>query len=170
MADQNHEVHVVTEVIQSNPEEHKFELPGSAPLLEVLCVGAQRASVQLLPNNEQPLDRLHVMFNHHEVGPAIEDLQQTLRHFLKHDQEKNHFGIELVRAFRVNTRWAVAPQPEMTPHQILDLLGINYQEYTLYKERSATPLPLDTPLIIERGMIFEAQRDGKYGGGTKDVP
>ncbi len=164
------DIHVSTRVIHANDEEEqKFKLPYSAPLLEVLQEGARLAQVTLLPNPEDPLDQLHVMFSHNEVGPPITDLQQQLGDFLKDKHEKNHFGIELVLAFRVNTRWVVAPQPELSPRQILGLLGINYQDYTLYREGSATPLPLDTVIAIERGMVFEAQRDGKYGG-FQNVP
>lgn len=77
-----------------------------------------------------------------------------------------HFGIELVLAFRVNVRWAVAPAPQMTPRQILALPAINlpYEQYTLYLPGSSDPLPLDTPITITRGEALEAQRDGKYGG------
>lgn len=160
-----HEIHVSTQVLQSESEEQKFKLPESAPLLEVMQVGAQLASVTLLPNGENPLDRLHALLKHDEVGPPIEDLRQALGDFVHDGHGKHHFGIELVRVFRVNTRWGVAPHPEMTPHQILDLLGLNFQEYTLYRPGSATPLPLDTAIPVERGTVFEAQRDGKYGQG-----
>ncbi len=159
------DIHVSTRVIHANnDDEQKFKLPYEAPLLDVLQEGARLAQVTLLPNPEEPLDRLHVMLSHNEVGPPITDLQQQLGDFLKKEHEKNHFGIELVLAFRVNTRWVVAPQAELSPRQILELLDINYQDYTLYQEGSATPLPLDTVMAIKRGMVFEAQRDGKYGG------
>lgn len=160
-----HEVHISTRILQPETEEQKFKLPESAPLLEVMQVGARLASVTLLPNGENPLDRLHAILKHGEIGPPIEDLRQALGNFIHDRDGKHNFGIELVRAFRVNTRWAVAPQPEMTPHQILDLLGLNFQEYTLYQPGSATPLPLDTAIPVERGTVFEAQRDGKYGQG-----
>ena len=77
------------------------------------------------------------------------------------------FGIELVLAFRVNTRWAVATSSDMTPKQILALpgIGLDYQQYTLYLPGSSDPLPLDKPIHLERGAALEAQRDGKYGEG-----
>jgi len=158
-----HEIHVSTRVLQSESEEQKFKLPESAPLLEVLQVGARLATVTLLPNSEDPLDKLHALLKHDDVGPPIDDLRQALGNFIHDRDGKHNFGIELVRVFRVNTRWAVAPQPEMTPRQILDLLGLNFQEYTLYRPGSATPLPLETAIPVERGSVFEAQRDGKYG-------
>jgi hypothetical protein len=54
----------------------------------------------------------------------------------------------------------------MTPKQILapPAINLDYQQYTLHLPGSAQPLPLDNPITITRGMAFEAQRDGKYGG------
>jgi len=159
------EIHVSTEVIKAHKEEvYKFKLPYNASLLEVLQKGAHLASVKLLPNPEKPLDRLHVMLNHHEVGHLIEDIQKPVGEFVEHHHGENHFGIELVLAFRVNTRWGVAPKHELSPRQILELFGMDYQEYTLYSEKSDIPLPLDTMILIVRGMVFEAQKNGKYGG------
>jgi hypothetical protein len=160
-----HNIHVSVDFLESELEAQKFKLPENASLLEVMQVGARLASVTLLPNGENPLDRLHAILKHGEIGPPIEDLRQALGNFIHDRDGKHNFGIELVRAFRVNTRWAVAPQPEMTPHQILALLGLNFQEYTLYQPGSVTPLPLDTAIPVERGTVFEAQRDGKYGQG-----
>jgi hypothetical protein len=53
----------------------------------------------------------------------------------------------------------------MTPRQILALPTINldFQTYTLYLPNNSTPLPLDTPVPVDRGSVFEAQADGKYG-------
>jgi hypothetical protein len=159
------EVHVTTILIPDYQAQYKFTLPGNAPLLEVLQTGAHLAGKNLLPNPQNPLDRLHIMLSHNNVGPPIEDLQEQIEDFLKHEHEGNHFGIQLVLAFRVNARWAIAPQPELSPRQILDLFGMNYEDYSLYNEGSSDLLPLDIPILITRGKIFEAQRDGKYGGG-----
>jgi hypothetical protein len=75
------------------------------------------------------------------------------------------FGIELTLAIRVNTRWDVATSESMTPREILALpqIALDFQQYTLYLPGSAEPLPLDAPVAITRGEVFEAQRDGKYG-------
>ena len=125
--------------------------------------GAEPSST--LPTEDAPLDRLHNIVKHDQVGPAIENLDQAVGDFVERPGTSKDFGIELVLAFRVNTRWAVAPKPELSPREILALPPINldYQQYSLYLPNSTTLLPLDTAIKIERGMAFEAQRDGKYG-------
>ncbi len=160
-----HRVQVTTKLLQGDPHEARFKVPEDAPLLEVLQQGAEHAHVELLPNSEEPLDRLHNFQKHHQVGPAIDDLEQTVHDFLKEHETTRDFGIELVLAFRVNARWAVAPESSMTPRQILSLPAINldFQAYSLYLPKSADLLPLDTPITITRGLALEAQRDGKYG-------
>jgi hypothetical protein len=71
----------------------------------------------------------------------------------------------LARTLRVNTRWDVAPKPELTPLEILALPKIHLDpaEYSLYLPECTEPLPPDKPVKIERGQDFEAQRDGRYG-------
>src|SRR5262245_43860024 len=163
----HHEVQVSTRVLPAGAEA-KFKLPENAALREVLEEGARRAGVALLPPPPlKPLDRLHNLLKHDQVGPAIDDLDQPLGPYLKRKDTTNDFGIELVLAFRVNTRWAVAPRPQMTPKEILALPGINldYQQYTLYRPGSSDRRPLDAPIHLKRGEALEAQRDGKYGGG-----
>ena len=167
-ADARHDVQVTTRVLPAGAEA-KFKLPENAALREVLEEGARRAGVELLPPAPlKPLDKLHNIVKHDEVGPAIDDLDQPLGPYLKEKGTTKDFGIELVLAFRVNTRWAVATKPQMSPREILALPGINLDpaQYTLYPPESATPLPLDEPVAITRGMAFEAQRDGKYGGSV----
>lgn len=163
------EIPITCRVLLDGDERFHFKLPENAPLLDVLVEGAGRAGVKLLPNEEQPLDRLHNLLRHHEVGPAIGDLEQSLEQFLDNPDATPDFGIELVLAFHVNTRWAVAPATELSPRQILELpeVNLNFQDYTLYLPNSTEPLPLDTPITIERGMLLEAQRDGKYGAGPE---
>jgi hypothetical protein len=144
----------------------RFEIADNAPLLQLLEEGAGHLGVGLLPPSPQrPLDRLHNIVKHDEVGPAIEDLDQTVGEYLKAKATTKDFGIELVLAFRVNTRWAVATSPDMTPRQILALpgIGLDYQQYTLYWPGSNDPLPLNKPIHLKRGEALEAQRDGKYG-------
>lgn len=64
----------------------------------------------------------------------------------------------------VNTRWAIATAASMSPRQILELPGIelDYTQYTLYLPNSVDVLPLDTPIVLERGKAFEAQRHASY--------
>jgi hypothetical protein len=167
-----HEVHVTTRILPSGAES-KFKLADNVPLTEVLEVGAQRAGAILLPPPPlRRLDELHNITHGDIIGRAIDDLDQPLGAFLKQIGTTTDFGIELVLVFRVNTRWAVATKPQMTPREILALpaIDLNFQEYTLYPAGSATLLPLDVPVTMERGEAFEAQRDGKYGGQPKCVP
>lgn len=146
--------------------EKTLRLPASDTLLEVLQKGAHELGIELLPNSTAPFDTLHNIKRREEVGPAIVDLDQQLGEYLKEKHTTHDFGIDFKLAFRVNTRWAVAPKSMMTPREILALPQINldYQQYTLYRRGSSEPLPLDTALEVKRGDWFEAQKDGKYGG------
>ncbi|HEV3436555.1 MAG TPA: hypothetical protein VG122_04310 [Gemmata sp.] len=168
----HHEHEITIKLLPAGPEA-KFHLPGNATLLEVLEEGAKHLHLHLLPPAPaKPLDQLHDIIKHGHEGPPIADLDQSLGDYLKEPGTTLHFGIELVLAFRVNTRWAVATSPDMTPRQILALPAINldYQQYTLYLPGSSTPLPLDTPIHLKRGEVLEAQRDGKYGSEAGHVP
>lgn len=160
-----HEVQVTTRLLTPDAEEFKFKLPQTAPLLEALQHGAALAHATLLPTQDAPLDRLRNILKHDEIGPAIEDLDQAVGDFVRPPGTTKNFGIELILAFRVNTRWAEAPKSELSPREILALPEINldYQQYSLYLPNSTDLLPLDTPIKIERGKAFEAQRDGRYG-------
>lgn len=160
-----HQIQITTRLLTPNAEEFKFKLPETAPLLEVLQHGAELARVILLPTKDSPLDRLHNILKRDEVGPAIDGLDQPVGEFVRRPGTTKDFGIELVLAFRVNTRWAVAPNQELSPREILALPEINldYTQYSLYFPNSTELLPLDTPIKIERGTAFEAQRDGRYG-------
>jgi hypothetical protein len=155
-------IRVTVRVIGSH--EHPFELllDHAAPVLEVLERGLDESHEQLKPPPNPPIDKLHDL-QHGEEGPPIADLDQPLWQYLRKPDTSHHFGIELVLAFRVNTKWAVSPKPELTPREILELVGLDFQQYTLYEPGSAVPLPLDQPIKIIRGKVFEAQRDGKYG-------
>jgi hypothetical protein len=159
------QVNVTTRVIDPPTPRERLRLDANTPLLEVLQEGAAAASVVLLPSTAEPLDLLHNFLQHDELGPPILDLEQPVGEFVRSPETTQHFGIELVLAFRVNNRWAVSPSVQQTPRQILALPSINLDptEYTLYLPGSTEILPLDTPLTITRGMALEAQKDGKYG-------
>src|SRR5690349_5061134 len=115
-----HDINVSVRVLPAH-RPFNFRMPGTSSLLEVMQTGAQQADVSLLPPAQTPLDRFHNLGKHQEVGPAITDLDQGLGDYLGIDEHTNDFGLELVRAIRVNTRWEAAPEAQMSPHQILDL-------------------------------------------------
>lgn len=159
-----HEVALSAELVKD--PEHRLEGFRAARdilLLGVLEKGAEKLGVQLLPSAEDPFDRLHGVYEHHEIGAPL-DLAIVLDEFLREAPHTHHFAIELVLAIRVNTRWRTAPKDEMTAREILKLADLSADEYSLYfPPESVDPLPPDTPLKLHRGQRFEAQRDGKYG-------
>jgi hypothetical protein len=160
-----HEVEISVEKF-NDPEHHRqhFRMPREATLLEVLDRGAKELGEKLLPNPEEPLDRLRGVYKDHQIGEPL-NLQLILGEFLREEPRTHHFAVELMLAIQVNTRWRVAPEAEMTPKDILALFGLSWQEYSLYYPcDSVDPLPPDTPVKLHRGQRFEAQRDGKYGG------
>jgi hypothetical protein len=143
----------------------EFEVASDTTLLQVMEQAASLAGLALLPPNEPPFDRFHSASGE-EIGPVIEQLEQSLETYLRRGGHSPHFALELARAIRVNTRWDVAPDAEMSPRQILALprIHLDPKDFTLYLSDSTAPLPLDTPVKLERGIDLEAQRDGKYGG------
>lgn len=160
-----HQIQITSRLLIPGAETFKFKLPHHAQLLEVLQEGAELARETLLPTKDCPLDRLHNVSKQGDIGPAIEDREMAVGEFIRQPGTTKDFGIELVLAFRVNTRWAIALKSELSPREILALPAINldYQQYSLYLPNSTEVLPLDTPVKIERGLAFEAQRDGRYG-------
>lgn len=159
------EIRLTAIILDPRSEQFRFDLPRHSQLLEVLQTGANLAAAQLLPNDDEPLDQLRNFTNDRDLGPPIADLTEDIGTFVRRPHTTRHFGIELVRAFRVNTRWAVAPEASMTPRQILELplIGLDYTQYTLYLPGSTEPLPLEVDVRVARGQAFEAQRDGRYG-------
>lgn len=142
----------------------------SDSLLSMMRQGAADLQVGLLPPgaDARPLDLLRWHQPDGSYSPPIEDLDQALWTFLRAHRGPRRFGIELVRAFSVNTKWAVATAPTMSPREILALPAINlpFQEYSLYRPGGARELPLDDAIPITRGDHFEAVRDGKYGAAA----
>ena len=141
----------------------------SDSLLTLLRHGAAELQVDLLPpgTDRKPLDLLRWRQPDGSYSSPIDDLDQALWAFVREHRGPRRFGVELVRAFSVNTRWAVATAPTMSPREILALPEINLplQEYSLYRPGSGRDLPLDERIAITRGDHFEAVRDGKYGAG-----
>jgi hypothetical protein len=160
------QVHVSARILQDDAETFRFSLSRDATLLDLMAEGVRLAGVSLLPSADAPFDQLHNLRGN-DIGPAIEDMDQIVRDFVREPAHSQHFGIRLVLAFRVNTRWAVAPRPQLSPREILALpeIELDYTQYTLYRPGSTEPLPLDEAVTIQRGAAFEAQRDGRYGGG-----
>ncbi len=144
----------------------------SDPLLTLMRQGATTLEVDLLPPgaDARPLDLLRWRQPDGSYSAAIDNLDQALWSLLRTHRGPRRFGIELVRAFSVNTRWAVAMAPAMAPREILALPQINlpFQEYSLYRPGGTRELPLDEQIPIIRGDHFEAVRDGKYGAPDED--
>lgn len=142
------------------------------PLLALMRQAAAALQVELLPPSmdARPLDLLRWLQRDGSYSAAIEDLDQAVWSFLRAHRGPRRFAIELVRAFSVNTRWAVATAPMMSPREILALPQINlpFQEYSLYRPASSRELALDEQIPITRGDHFEAVRDGKYGAPDED--
>lgn len=159
------DVQISTRLLAEGAQEHKFKMEVDATLLGVLQEGVERAGEALLANEDEPLDLLRNLGKHDQPGEPIADLAQSLGEYLEDKDATKAFGIELVLAFQVNSRWAVATGPQMTPREILALPAINleFQSYTLYARDSIDLLPLDMPVTITRGLRFDAQADGKYG-------
>ncbi len=159
----HHQVHVSTQIQGHGIE--TFEVSRHATLLELMAEGARLTGLSLLPPTEHPFDRLHAMHGE-AVGHVIENIHQTIEEYLRQPDTSPHFAIELLRTFRVNTRWDVAPKPELSPKEILALprIHLEYTEYTLYYPEKNEPIPLDMPIPVERGEELDAHRDGRYGG------
>jgi hypothetical protein len=161
-----HEVEFLVEVLHHPDHEPKhIHAKADNTLLEVMDEAARKLDVKLLPNAHAPLDKLLGVYEHHRVGEPL-DLNESVEDFLRQEPKTHHLAIELVLAIEVNTRWGVAPEKEMTPKAILALVGLPWEQYSLYYPAdSVDPLPPDTPVKLHRGQRFEAQRDGKYGAG-----
>ena len=159
-----HEINVTVSLIPNFTMKHHIKIQSDTPLLCILQIWAEQAGQLLLPNRDTPLDRLHNIEKHDKIGLAINDIDKTIGEFLEQDGITHNFGVELLRLFRVNNQWFIADKEYLTPKDILTIANLNHQEYSLYRGQSADLLPPDTSIQVERGNIFEAQRDGKYGG------
>jgi len=133
-------------------------------LLDLLGRAATALDLELLPSIDEPLDTLHNL-RPRERDELIQDLGQNVEDYLHAPHTTRDFGVRLERVLFVNKKARIAPEPSMTPRQILGLFGLD-ENFSLYRPDGNEPLPLDSEIPIERGMRLEAQRDGKYGGGA----
>ena len=117
------------------------------------------------PAPTPPLDALRYLQRRGEWSDPLENLGQPLWLALVHGVTR-HLGIEYKLLVKINTRWGVAPSVTATPRELLTSFGMNPQEFSLYKVDGVDPLPPDTPLSLQRGDCFEAQKDGKYGSSV----
>ena len=145
-------------------EVYEVRLDKKATLLELLEATIARAGETLIYSNEQPLDTLHNL-DRKGVSPAIEMLDEPVDDYLRKPHTSKDFGVKLVRAIKVNREWRVAPMETMTPTEILGLFNLD-ASYGLYQPNQPNALSPDTPIPVTRGLVFEAQRSGAYGGGT----
>lgn len=154
----------VTSRILPDGSASRFEIDRDDPLTTIVNDTLEYAEEQLpAPRPEAPLDRLRNLGPHDAIGPVIDDLTTSVWRYLRQPHTTRNFGVELVRAIRVNKRWAIAPEEAMTPRAILGLFKLDPAEFSLYLPTDATPLPPDTNVVLSRGKAFEAQKDGKYG-------
>jgi hypothetical protein len=155
---------VSAEIMNEPGTRRHFHAERHATLLEVFELSAKELQAELLPPRPAtPLDRFRGIYDG-SIGEPL-DLSITLGEFLEERPSTHHFAVELVLAIRVNTRWRVAPTAEMTPVAILTLFGLSSDEYSLYRPHEHEPLPPNAPVRLHRGEGFEAQKDGRYGGG-----
>lgn len=135
----------------------------ASTVFEVMQSIAREFGESLLPpDSEQTLDQLFCHGRDKELIGQIEDLTQPIWSvILRHRSRK--FGLKLLLVIKVNATWKVAPKKSMSPREIIDLFGMDYTQFTLYTENGADPLPLDTPMELERGECFVAIKDGRYG-------
>ncbi len=147
------------------PDGHEvhFKAALGDPLGKVFAKGAEALGEPLLPPAPQtPLDSLRYRKKHGEWSEPLTNLDQPLWLALAHGVSR-HLGIEYELTVKINTRWGVASSPSATPRELLTSFGMNPQEFSLYTVDGVEPLPPDTPLSLQRGDCFEAQKDGKYG-------
>jgi hypothetical protein len=125
---------------------------------------AQALAEPLLPPPPQePLDLLRMRRQNGSWSDPISDFDLPLWKALA-DGFTRHVSVEYRLEVRINTKWGVASAPELTPRVLLTEFGFDPSQFTLYKPGSTVPLPPDTPIKLQRGEHFEAQKDGRYGG------
>ena len=133
-------------------------------LLDIMQAGAISVGLPLLPPPPQePLDFLRSQKRHGGGwSQPLTELKTPLLFALVKEYSRR-FAIEFRLAIKVNAKWEVVPTPEITPRELATLFGFDPTQYSLYRAGSNELLPPDTPLPLNRGDCFEAQKDGKYG-------
>ena len=147
-------------------EEVPFKARLTDTLGAVFAAGAELLGEPLLPPQpNKPLDVLRYLNHRGKWSEPVTDLEQPLWLSLSQGVSR-HLGIEYQLVIKINTRWGIAPSPTATPRELLTSFGMNPQEFSLYTVDGVDPLPPDTPLSLQRGDCFEAQKDGKYGSSV----
>ena len=152
-------------------KEHDLHARLSDSLLDVMGGGEGAIGISLLPPlPQEPLDSLRGRKRHeHGWSEPITELKTPLWLALVNGWSR-HFAIEFRLAVKINSKWAVAPAPQMTPRELLTSFGFDPNEFSLYRSNSADLLAPDVPIAPKRGDCFEAQKDGRYGLGPEAPP
>jgi hypothetical protein len=151
----------VQELPDGKPAHIKASLTNT--LLEVFERGAQELGKPLLPPaGAAPLDTLHCRERGGGWSAPLTGLDRPLWLALAQGCTRR-LGIDYKLVVKINTKWGVAPSASLTPKALLDAFGFSSSEFSLYTPDGKDPLPPDTPLALQRGQMFEAQKDGRYG-------
>jgi hypothetical protein len=143
-------------------KEVKFKAALTDTLREVFDRGAQELGKPLLPPSPAAtLDALHFRARG-GWGEPLTGLDRPLWLALAQGGTRR-LGIDYKLVVKINTKWGVAPAASVTPRALLEAFGFSPDEFSLYTPEGTEPLPPDTPLALERGWVFEAQKDGRYG-------
>lgn len=135
-------------------------------LLRVYEKAADELHEPLLPPAPAaPLDLLRYRTRGGEWHPPLSSLETPLWEAMA-DGMTRHLGIDYQLIIRINAKWDIAPDQQMTPRALLTVFGFDPAQFSLYRHDSSEPLPPDTSLHLHRGECFEAQKDGRYGGTT----
>ena len=141
----------------------KFKAVLTDNLGEVFVNAAEALGKALLPPAPlAPLDLLRFKLQNSTWSEPITNFDEPLWLALLRGF-KRYFAVEYRLVIKVNTQWGVAPSGSVTPRELLTAFGMSAQEFSLYTPEGSEPLPPDTPLSLERGDRFEAQKDGRYG-------
>ena len=142
-----------------------IKIPLSHTVGEVMASIAQAFNELLLPPEpEQPFDQLFCYSRENELVGPISDLSIPIWKVILKHHCRLKLGLKLLLSIKVNSTWMVAPKESMSPREIAELFDLDYTQYTLYLPESTEPLPLETPINLQRGECFVALKDGKYGG------
>lgn len=159
----------VRELPDGKPAHIKASLTDT--LSEVFERGAQELGKPLLPpTGMAPLDTFHCRERGGGWAAPLTGLDCPLWLALAQGTTR-HLGIDYKLVVKINAKWAVAPAASLTPKALLEAFGFSSGEFSLYTPDGTNPLPPDAPLALQRGQMFEAQKDGRYGSAVAaDAP